>query len=989
MILKFHRPHLFTFPFLLVVYRCFAQVGIKNNLPLISSLITKQTRKTMALRFFGLWLILLYSILTLVAQTNNSEIDSLASTKDDVTKLSTATVGSEQYFVAYQELLYNYINKRPNINLDSLASELINTAIEYKRPSYHAYGLYVKAQLANEIQDYTEALTLFNQALKISKQGKIHHIQGKIISHIGLTKAYATREYQQGFEQLLESIEFCKKHKLEEQLSKNYYILGYLNRACYESKEGQLDLQKSKQYQSYLSQAEYYLTQATIVAQSINDQEQVNRVLSEKMRLYMNLKKYDEATGVGLKLLQSSLIQRDDGILRMITMNLAHCYYALQNTPLAKRYLDKVIELDEKRSDTQDLRVAYYTKKEWALAEEDYKEAYFFYQKEQELVDSIWTRDKKIAFDELIVTHETEKKEKENIILTKEKKFLETKNKWISLSAILFLLGLGTISFFFIKNRKQSRLIILQKEELEKMDELKSHFFANVSHELRTPLTLILGPINAALKRNKLDAQDFAYLKMARRNGNQLLLLVHSILDLSKLEVNKLSLEESAIDFYPLMRRLVAAFESNAEIQGIHLTFNYPPNTELPIQLDVPKFEIIMNNLLSNALKFTPKGGKIAVQVQAHPKQIDIQVADTGKGIAAEDLPFIFDRYYQTKKSNQPLEGGTGIGLALCKEYAQLFKGTITVKSVVGKGSTFTFVFPKKEAIAVTIPFEAALPPLIENSPIEILPAPITNGQKDKAHLLIVEDNKDMRLYIQSILGDIFQCHTAENGQLAWDYLNDAATIQPDLIISDLMMPFMDGFELLEKIKADDKWRTTPVIMLTARSAKADRLKALTIGIDDYLTKPFDTEELVARVNNLLQNHLARKLQRQAELPAAKDVSPEAMQFKPVTAADIEWIQKVNEQIKADIGKFDLNLLNIAHKMSISERQLRRRILDITGMKAGAYLKEIRLQQARHFLELKAYLSVAEVGYAVGFNTPNYFAKIYKARFGKLPKTYF
>ena len=550
------------------------------------------------------------------------------------------------------------------------------------------------------------------------------------------------------------------------------------------------------------------------------------------------------------------------------------------------------------------------------------------------------------------------------------------------------LLSIGGLYYLYLFQRKRDAERA-EVHRIKEMEMLKSRFFTNVSHELRTPLTLILGPINAALKRNKLAPQDFAFLKMARRNGNQLLLLVNSILDLSKMEVNQLTLQETVIDFYSLMNRLVAAFESAATIQGINLIYKSPPATELSIQLDAPKFEVIINNLLSNALKFTPKGGKIEVQVQIHQDQIEIKVTDTGKGIAAEDLPFIFDRYFQTKKSTQTLQGGTGIGLALCKEYAQLFKGEMSVSSVLGESSTFTFIFPKKEATAVLIPIESKVTPTIEDHPIELLPTPTTNRQKEKPNLLIVEDNKDMRLYIQTILGNTFQCYTAENGQVAWDWLNDATKSQPDLIISDLMMPFLDGFELLEKIKAHDKWRTIPFIMLTARSTKEDRLKALTIGIDDYLTKPFEAEELVVRVTTLLQNHLARKLQFQSRSPLSSLTKEMHAEFKSATSADIEWLRQVRETIKEDIGKVDLNLLSIAGKMAISERHLRRRILEITGMNAGAYLKEIKLQQARHFLESKAYKSVAEVGYAVGFNTPSYFAKIYKARFGKLPSAYF
>ncbi|MFK7933639.1 MAG: ATP-binding protein [Saprospiraceae bacterium] len=552
------------------------------------------------------------------------------------------------------------------------------------------------------------------------------------------------------------------------------------------------------------------------------------------------------------------------------------------------------------------------------------------------------------------------------------------------------------VGFFFYNRLRQAKQTIEEQRKivettLIEKDAVKTRFFSNISHELRTPLTLMLGPINSVLRANQINNRDVTLLKMAEQSGQQLLRLVNSILDFSRLEITKLKLQESSVVLFPLVRRLVSQFESSAQIQDVELNFDYQLDPYLELKLDVSKFEIIINNLLSNALKFTSKGEKIAVQIQDLQNRVSLTVSDTGRGIHPDDLPHIFDRFYQTQEVYENAEGGSGIGLALSQEYAQLFTGKLTVESTLGSGSIFNFTFPKKEVLrAPDIPAiateEASIAAIDDlEDPVLITSLAATNR---RSRILLVEDNHSLRSYIQLILNPNYEVLIAVNGQVAWDLLSDPATPSLDLIISDVMMPYMDGFTLLEKIKANDQWRSTPFVMLTARSAQEDRLKGLTLGIDDYITKPFNEEELLVRINNLLQNAFVRQ---QISLAARNDqdiLQPKKVQFEPVTAASLIWMEEVAEHIKADISNTNFSVSILADKMALSERQFIRRIKQIIGMGPGKYIKEIKLQRARFLLEEQVHLSVAEVCYAVGFSTPAYFSKIYRERFGKLPSDY-
>ena len=566
--------------------------------------------------------------------------------------------------------------------------------------------------------------------------------------------------------------------------------------------------------------------------------------------------------------------------------------------------------------------------------------------------------------------------------------------------ALMALLVSGA-SFLWYKNRtrelrnQQARLEQMVKErtltieeqtaQLQSLNKAKSRFFANVSHELRTPLTLLLGPIGAVLKSNALDNRNFTLLKLAQRNGKELLRLVNEILDLTKLESENLKLKESNIVFHPFIRRSIAAFESHAERMGIQFEFEYQADQYLQLKLDKNKLEKIINNLLSNALKFTHSGGTVAIKVKDQAKSICLEVKDNGRGIHPDDLKYVFDRFYQTGQDDAPTEGGTGIGLAICHEFAKLMDAKLWVESELGVGSTFYFEFPKREVLGAVEEID-----LSNGETFEAIPA-INEGSihpkeaPPKPTLLLVEDNHSLRDYIQLILSQSYEVITAENGRVALERLNEKV----ELVISDIMMPEMNGYQLLEQLKNEEQYRHLPVIMLTARAELQDRLKALRIGVDDYMLKPFEEEELLVRVENLLKNSRARHTATAVEvahdfIDTEAEVTP-----KPISKADLKWLEELENTTSTHLSNFGFNVNYLSGQMAYSRRQLNRRIKQLTGLTAAAYIQEVRYSAARSLLEQQQCNSVKAAALEVGLKDFKNFSQHFKQRFGRLPSSYF
>lgn len=534
----------------------------------------------------------------------------------------------------------------------------------------------------------------------------------------------------------------------------------------------------------------------------------------------------------------------------------------------------------------------------------------------------------------------------------------------------------------------QNVLIRKQTEDLLLLDRLKSRFFVNVSHELRTPLSLILGPLEAALKNGGLDRQNTQMLTMAHRNGRQLLNFVEELLLLETLNSAPRTVEEQPVVLYDFITDVTGNFEQQATLKKITLRLDFRLDQDIVVLLDGPKMLKILYNLLANALKFTDPGGNVAVQVYEQASRLCINVQDNGKGISPEDLPHIFELYYQSRQINARAEGGAGIGLSLSLELAKLLGGTLTAESRPGEGSVFTVELP----LRICPPGTAGM---AEKAGQTFMMVESAGNSVEKeqypeegtADILIVEDHADMQNFLRTGLAPYYRVAVAGNGQEACSRLENAGKL-PDLILSDLMMPVMDGYQLLETIRKHPVWRTIPVIVLTARTGRDDRLRAFHIGVDDYLLKPFGLEELLVHVENALRNHAARmewtllKEQQSGNIPsnATKTALPEV-------PGDY-WLEQVTRLIRNDFGNSQFNIDHLAEMLGMKRTAFYQRIRQESGMSANQFIQEVRLLNARELLETKQARSVREAAKAVGFRSTDYFSRLFRQRFGKSPAEY-
>jgi signal transduction histidine kinase/DNA-binding response OmpR family regulator len=526
--------------------------------------------------------------------------------------------------------------------------------------------------------------------------------------------------------------------------------------------------------------------------------------------------------------------------------------------------------------------------------------------------------------------------------------------------------------------QERTQTILQQTEELKEMDRVKSRFFANISHEFRTPLTLILSPLEEEIAKRPTDRGS---LVLIQRNANRLLELVNQLLDLSKLEARKMQLQLRPGDLPAFLRVISASFDSLAEHKQIEFvkTFEVPAGI---YKYDADKLEKIVTNLLGNAFKFTPPQGKVVFAAlrreQARTQVLVLQVSDTGMGIAPEEQEHIFDSFYQT---NEGHEGGTGLGLSLVKELVKLYKGTISVNSTVGKGSTFLVEIPLDgEQLADR---QSAADPIVaapDRAPIGADPAEeelADDLHPERDTILVVEDNADLRHYVSAFLEREFSVVAAPNGKEALDI---ARKIMPDLVLSDLMMPLMNGLQLTEKIKTDNVISHIPVILLTAKNEHESRMEGLKTGADDYLTKPFSNEELLVRVRNLIaqRKNLAERYRERILVPATP--TEEA-------SLDDKFLYRAKEVVEANLSDVLFTVEKMAEDMFLSRTQLLRKLKSLTGLSPNEFIKDLRLKRAADMIRQKAD-TITQIGYAVGFNDQSYFTKCFKKQFGVTPTEY-
>jgi DNA-binding response OmpR family regulator/nitrogen-specific signal transduction histidine kinase len=556
-----------------------------------------------------------------------------------------------------------------------------------------------------------------------------------------------------------------------------------------------------------------------------------------------------------------------------------------------------------------------------------------------------------------------------------------------------------------IKLRQDLELEHVHAESLASLDKEKNKFFSNISHEFRTPLTLILGPLDSLIA-DSIQEKEKEKLNLVQRNARRLQTLINQLLSLSKLESGNLKLKARPENIVKLSRLLLESFHSLAEDRGIHIDFESDAE-EYIVYIDKLKFEKIVNNLLSNAFKFTEKGGKIRVSVTPHDpplkgglRGVKLMFADTGIGIREERLQHVFDRFYQVDEQQKKSDLGTGIGLALTKELVELHHGEIKVESKFGMGTTFTVFLPLgKDHLAEDEVIEAATTEddlddemlqegqiFVPDAVTKMVPGetaiPEENGQP---LLLIVEDNADMRAYIKSYLVDDYQVMEASNGkegaEMAIQYL-------PDLIVSDLMMPFVDGNEMTQQLKHDERTSHIPIILLTAKAGTESKIEGLETGADDFLTKPFDAKELLVRIKNLieqrrkLQQLLSKHIGDNKETRIIRESSGKAM-----SKLDERFLEKAKALVDDHLSDTAFTTEKFASQMAMSRTQLHRKLKGLTNLSASDFVRDIRLNKAAALLK-EGELNITQVSYEIGISSLSYFSKTFKEKFGVNPSEY-
>ena len=560
---------------------------------------------------------------------------------------------------------------------------------------------------------------------------------------------------------------------------------------------------------------------------------------------------------------------------------------------------------------------------------------------------------------------------------------------------IYFLLATGIIVWYrnYLMNRAKLKASVelerMEKDKLKEMDRMKSRFFANVSHEFRTPLTLILGPAESALKKKKSNTERQVF-KGIIKNAKRLLLLVGQLLDISKLESGILKLNISSGDLIKFIRSIILTYTSLAESKKVEYLFELPVDSPV-VWFDSDKIEKILGNLISNAIKFTPAGGtvKVSVALDISKGNVHIAVTDSGIGIPPEEQDRVFERFYRVNDSDDQEVEGTGIGLAITRELVDLYRGEIRMQSDPGKGSTFTVVLPviKEQFRPEEIEEESdqksgqKLQPIQGISPEEKLSPEIRNEPKqevqdDKPIVLIVEDNIELIHFIADILGGDYHILTAENGR---NGLDQAIENIPDLIISDVMMPEMDGQEMCRMIREDSRTSHIPIIMLTAKADRDSKLEGLETGADDYIIKPFDAEELTARVRNLI---------RQRELLREK-FTRNYFETSPTKEANLQYsmLREVMKVFEERLGEPEFTMDELARILGLTRSHLFRKVHAITGSTPNELLRMVRMKRAARLFRTTD-LNVTQVMYEVGMKNPSHFAKSFKKYLGVNPAEY-
>ena len=565
---------------------------------------------------------------------------------------------------------------------------------------------------------------------------------------------------------------------------------------------------------------------------------------------------------------------------------------------------------------------------------------------------------------------------------------------WLSWWAIVIYVVLGIIALYF--SLRLAFFMIKMKNDIyieQKVSEMKIKFFTNISHELRTPLTLIKGPIQELRERETLSPKGVQYVELMEKNTNQMLQLVNQILDFRKIQNGKMRLHVSLIDFNELVVSFQKEFRVLSEENEVSFTFQLP-DAAIMIWADKEKLSIVIRNIISNAFKFTPSGGSIHVVagLTEDGEHCFLRVEDNGIGIPQNKLTEVFERFSQGENVKNSYYQGTGIGLALSKEIVNLHHGVIRAESPEGKGTVFIveLLLGKEHYRISEVDFyvsDTETAPAGGVSSADIMAEEDSEEQTEidasLPNLLLVEDNKDLCQLIKLQLEDKFNIHIANNGV---EGLKKVHLYHPDIVVTDQMMPEMDGLEMLQSIRKDFQISHIPVIILTAKNDEDAKTKAITLGANAYITKPFSKEYLLARIDQLLSERLLFRERIRLQMENQKTTEEDSYE-QYLVKKDVQFLEKIHQVIEENMDDSDFNIDTIASGIGLSRSAFFKKLKSLTGLAPVDLVKEIRLNKSVELIK-NTDLSISEIAFAVGFKDSGYYSKCFRKKYNQTPREY-
>ncbi|PVD49506.1 hypothetical protein DC498_24585 [Terrimonas sp.] len=717
----------------------------------------------------------------------------------------------------------------------------------------------------------------------------------------------------------------------------------------------------------------HYYDQSLEIARRINNHDLIITNLDNIGSYYSGQKAYEKAT---IFLKEAFALAEEMGYSYQNVYTSGHMaenYLSQKKFDSASYYAKKQLNLAIDNELLYDQKLAYSILSRIYSAQQDYAKAYDALVSHTAIKDSLFNAEKSKQAEELRERYEAEKKDNTIILLREQQEAATFRRRAYVLAGTLIAAVLLPL-YFRERTIGRKNLRLLEKEK--ELEQMKSRFFSNISHEFRTPLTLILGPIET-IHASTSDLQMIKQLGMVERSARRLLGLVDQLLYSSKLESGNLEMSITTLDIVSLVRGVTTNFSSMAADKQINLSIDSAIQ-HLVIPVDREKIETVMINLLSNAFKFTNENGKITVSIRLVEREgiswCDIQVQDTGIGIDEKDIPHIFNRFYQGAEAQKSHYAGSGIGLALSKELVRLHNGDIAAFSKPGEGTEIVVSLPLPENHEMLQPAQQITPGFDEVQ--AVLPGnSLSDETKEKAPLiLVIEDNKDVMLYVKDILHHKYTIAEATNGA---DGIKTANEIIPDLIISDVVMPEKNGYEVCEALKKDARTSHIPLILLTAKASVEDKIMGLQQKADEYLIKPFSPKELLLRISNLLESRkLLQEKYRKELILKPKDIV--------IPSMEEVFLQRIMQVVEEQMSDENLSVVHLAKEAGMSRSQLHRKLNALTNQSPTAFIRSYRLNKAMEMIRQNAG-TIAEISYKVGFSSPSYFSKVFLQQYGITP----